>query len=320
MKVAGPKAEQIAAGSEALKAKDTPKNQPAAAESAPKREKVQPAKEVAQAPTPPKHEMTPKIVAPEQNAKTVSMAPKTTAAPAKPAKLPTSSAGTIPKVVVKQISPEEKAAMAALAQAKGLKAALSGFKSSVPEGLVKGESNGKASSDNMFQSAGGAGGAGMSPSEVRPLISGGGVKVEGIGGHGGSGGGQGYGVGGVRGSVGGQGGSFVALGEGGGFKADEGLTKEEVGAVIYSHMGEVRYCHEAAMLQNPKTEGKLMIQFRIDPAGRVETAGIESSSVTPGTLDECVRSRLMTWRFPKPRGGVHVTVSYPFLFKTLERE
>jgi TonB family protein len=239
----------------------------------------------------------------------------------KPSTLVTSKNGTVAKTVqAKRPDPNEAAARAALEKAKSFKAALSGFKASMPEGLVKGESNGKASSDDMFQAPAGAGGIGMSPSAVRPLISGGGFKVEGIGGKGGSGGGQGYGIGGVRGSVGGQGGSFVSMGEGGGFKADEGLTKEEVGAVIYSHMGEVRYCHESAMLQNPKTEGKLIIQFRIDPYGRVESAGIESTSVTPGTLDECVRSRLMTWRFPHPRGGVHVTVSYPFLFKTLERE
>ena len=37
-------------------------------------------------------------------------------------------------------------------------------------------------------------------------------------------------------------------------------------------------------------------------------------------ISECIRKRMANWRFPRPKGGVHVAVTYPFVFKTLGRE
>jgi outer membrane biosynthesis protein TonB len=41
----------------------------------------------------------------------------------------------------------------------------------------------------------------------------------------------------------------------------------------------------------------------------------ESSS--DAVLDQCIRNKLMKWKFPKPRGGVGVDITYPFIFKVL---
>ena len=84
-------------------------------------------------------------------------------------------------------------------------------------------------------------------------------------------------------------------------------------------MSEIRYCYESAMLQNSNLEGKIMIDFKIGANGMVNVANEKESGVSDPRVGNCVTRRLMTWPFPHPRGGVTVSVSYPFLFKTLKR-
>jgi hypothetical protein len=94
---------------------------------------------------------------------------------------------------------------------------------------------------------------------------------------------------------------------------------DEVGSVITKHMGEIRYCHEAALVVNPRVEGKLLMDFDIDVNGRVKHASPKSSTLGNKILEDCIRTRLLTWAFPKPRGAVLVPVSFPFIFKVLEK-
>ena len=80
---------------------------------------------------------------------------------------------------------------------------------------------------------------------------------------------------------------------------------------------EIRYCQETASLYHPNLEGKLIVQFGITPNGTVEKLSVQSSTLQDKTLEECIMKRLATWKFPKPKGGVHVNVSYPLIFKNL---
>jgi len=97
----------------------------------------------------------------------------------------------------------------------------------------------------------------------------------------------------------------------------EGLTKDEVGEVIHKHMKEVRYCYETAMIRTPDLEGKLVVAFTIGRAGSVKTSAVSSSTLPDTRLNDCILSRLANWKFPQPKGGIDVAVTYPFLFKTL---
>jgi outer membrane biosynthesis protein TonB len=150
------------------------------------------------------------------------------------------------------------------------------------------------------------------------------VQVAALGGDGnGTGNGirkVGYGKG-ERAEVKGQGQGFVPFlaADSSGSMVDEGLTKDEVGEVIHRHLSEVRYCYESAMIHTPDIEGKLITAFVVNPGGAIKTAEIKSSSLPDPRLDDCIIRRLMTWKFPKPRGGVEVAVNYPFIFKTLGR-
>jgi hypothetical protein len=146
------------------------------------------------------------------------------------------------------------------------------------------------------------------------------VEVASIGGEAGlfsGNGGVGYGKG-SHARVSGQGKNFVAL-DTGKSEVEEGLTKEQVGAVIHAHMSEIRYCYEAAQLRDPELSGKLSVAFVVGAPGRVNTAHLAQASSPEQALGECLVSRLKGWQFPHPLGGVNVAVNYPFIFKILGR-
>lgn len=143
------------------------------------------------------------------------------------------------------------------------------------------------------------------------------VQVASLGGDGSGSGGVGYGKG-EHAGVQGQGGSFVKFDDGNA-SVDEGLTKDEVGEVIHRHLTEVRYCYESAMVRTPDIQGRLNMNFTIGGNGAVKSAEVKDSTLPDPRLDDCILRRLMTWKFPTPRGGVDVSVTYPFIFKTLGR-
>ena len=201
-------------------------------------------------------------------------------------------------------------------RANSLRAAFSGALSLVGKDSAKSGSTSTAPSGRDLFSGGGGGQNALAPSQFQAGSVTGGGKVEGLLAKGG-------GTTGV-----GQGDRARGLGQGPALKqidigdpsVDEGLTKEEVGQVIHQHMGEVRACHESAILYKPNIGGKVQIQFVINPQGRVKSASVQNSTVPDSFLQECILKKIPGWTFPKPRNGINVSVSYPFLFKTLRRE
>ncbi len=171
-----------------------------------------------------------------------------------------------------------------------------------PEGRIGGISGGFGNGSGIRTTPGKAGGA---------FVGTGVGWGEGSGlGHG-SGNGHGTGTGSGNGS-----GDGIGNGNG---SVTGGLTKQEVGAVIYAHMSEVRYCYENATIQNPNLEGKVLVHFTIGTTGVARDISPTQSSVTDKRVEQCVMKRLALWNFPKPRGNSEVDVSYPFIFKMLEK-
>lgn len=140
-----------------------------------------------------------------------------------------------------------------------------------------------------------------------------GNRADGAGGYGtkGAGGGQaGYG----KVSLVGSSGSFFqpvkseALVEG-------GLDRNEIAAVIERHIGEIRYCYEQGLQTNPKLGGRVSMRFFIAANGYVSKADITNTSLHSKLVENCITTRLKTWKFPNPRGGVIVKVNYPFVLR-----
>ena len=92
-----------------------------------------------------------------------------------------------------------------------------------------------------------------------------------------------------------------------------GLDPNEIAAVIKRHESQVRACYERGLQKSPRLAGRLSLRFLIGPQGRVTTARVSQSSLRNAGVESCIQSRLMSWKFPKPEGGVSVKVAFPFV-------
>jgi hypothetical protein len=89
------------------------------------------------------------------------------------------------------------------------------------------------------------------------------------------------------------------------------LDKKLIRDVIHQHLGQLRSCYEQSLARAPSLDGRLVFVFRIEPSGEVSRATVKEG--LSGELDECIASRVRTWRFPASHGGGAV-VSYPLVF------
>ncbi len=72
-------------------------------------------------------------------------------------------------------------------------------------------------------------------------------------------------------------------------------------------------CYELALKRNERTEGTMTWEWRIEPRGQISNIRLSASSVRDKKLEECVRRKISTWRFPRPRRGA-VEIAYPIEF------
>lgn len=96
---------------------------------------------------------------------------------------------------------------------------------------------------------------------------------------------------------------------------DGGLDRDQIAAVINRHLGQIIYCYEKGLQVNAKLSGRVGVGFVIGPQGIVKTANTASSSLNSPMVESCIISKLKTWVFPKPVGGVNVKVTYPFVLR-----
>lgn len=95
-----------------------------------------------------------------------------------------------------------------------------------------------------------------------------------------------------------------------------GLDREVIAEVIKSQLGQILYCYERQLSANPELFGKVSIKFTIAPTGAVESQFIKESTLKNATVEGCILQRVAKWKFPNPKGGSKVMVTYPFLFKS----
>lgn len=96
-----------------------------------------------------------------------------------------------------------------------------------------------------------------------------------------------------------------------------GLDKEVIARVVRAHLGQIKHCYERQLLVDPGLFGKVVARWVIDPAGRVDVSSVKKSTMGNRNVENCVVSKIKGWKFPKPKGGGKVIVSYPFLFKSV---
>jgi hypothetical protein len=119
----------------------------------------------------------------------------------------------------------------------------------------------------------------------------------------------------------------VGTGERGGERTVKGIVKDSaptdvdgsldpsvIAREIRGRLGAIKACYEAGLKRNPNIGGKLQLRFEVSTVGKVTAAEIENDSMHDDEVASCIKSRVMTWRFPAPAGG-SVQFSYPFIFQ-----
>lgn len=94
------------------------------------------------------------------------------------------------------------------------------------------------------------------------------------------------------------------------------LDKEEIRKVIHTERAKIRKCYETQLLETPSLHGKVSVKFTISAEGPVSQAEIAESTTKHPKLEGCLVTEVKRWRFPKPRGGGIVVVTYPFIFSS----
>jgi TonB family protein len=169
--------------------------------------------------------------------------------------------------------------------------------------------------------------AGLKSTELVVGRGSGGMSTRGEGpGGGGKGNGQLLGVGNL--AVGGGGHGAKATGTGGGHvgkemkvgveagtpASDGGLSKDQILKVVMSHKAAIQFCYEKELQRFPHLSGKVMIDWKVNLDGRVESVKVNSSSLGNPSAEGCMVRQIKAWQFPKPNGVV-ANVSFPFFFK-----
>jgi TonB family protein len=126
--------------------------------------------------------------------------------------------------------------------------------------------------------------------------------------------GRGLGVGGGS-SPGSSGGSRPQVTPGDRPNVSGSLSRELVQRIIRRHRAQVRYCYERRLAEDPDLAGRVTLRIQIGPDGAVRAARIGGSTLGDAEVERCITRMARRWRFPPPRGGGSVQVSYPFLFR-----
>lgn len=99
-------------------------------------------------------------------------------------------------------------------------------------------------------------------------------------------------------------------------EVDGGLDREVIAQYIKTQLGQILYCYERQLSANPDLYGKVAVKFTIASSGQVEFQAIGDSTLKSTPVEGCILSKIAKWKFPEPKGGTKVMVTYPFLFKS----
>ncbi len=97
-----------------------------------------------------------------------------------------------------------------------------------------------------------------------------------------------------------------------------GLDREVIAGYIKTQLGQILYCYERQLSATPELFGKIDVKFTIAGSGQVETQSIFDSTLKNNSVENCILGKIAKWKFPEPRGGTKVLVTYPFLFKSTQ--
>jgi len=91
------------------------------------------------------------------------------------------------------------------------------------------------------------------------------------------------------------------------------LDKDIIRRIVRAHINEVRHCFNQGLARDPNLSGRVAIEFVIDPTGKVTNSVVATSTLKDASVARCIAKAVKRWKFPKPKGGGLVKVTYPFV-------
>jgi TonB family protein len=88
-----------------------------------------------------------------------------------------------------------------------------------------------------------------------------------------------------------------------------GLDKPAVREVVRAHIGQVRECYNAELVENESVAGDVVVSFVIQPDGSAVGVNVPKSTM-PARFDACLITAVEGWTFPA--SDAETRVSYPF--------
>ena len=94
------------------------------------------------------------------------------------------------------------------------------------------------------------------------------------------------------------------------------LDRKTVQKIIRRNLSGIKWCYQDALQRNPKLRGKVTLSFAILPNGKLKNPKASNPSINDNTLLSCITKKMKRWKFPAPKDGGVVKVSYPLILKT----
>ncbi len=97
---------------------------------------------------------------------------------------------------------------------------------------------------------------------------------------------------------------------------EPGRTRQDIQTIIMARRDEARACYDKGLVDHPNIEGDLTIKWKIDPAGKVTDAAVDSSKSTihEPSVGNCIVEIIKKISFAPSKGGFETRANYPFNF------
>ena len=93
------------------------------------------------------------------------------------------------------------------------------------------------------------------------------------------------------------------------------LAPDDILSVFRRHVGKIRRCYDDLVKRKPGAGGEAAVSLQVGADGRVRRVTFRRYTLGDSKAKTCLSDQVKSWRFPKPRSGSTVTVSYPpFVF------
>ena len=98
------------------------------------------------------------------------------------------------------------------------------------------------------------------------------------------------------------------------------LSKDVIAGIVHRHENEIRYCYEAELNKHPDLYGKVSVAWTIDGTGDVSEANVNETTMANPDVENCMATKIRRWKFPEPKGGGLVFVTFPWVFRSSAEE